>query len=136
VLRYHICHKCVSPEVLCQCGMQSSRKCIWKVLVTFKCRFYVDKCKCLNLPIQLLCFQDICSQGCKKVTALNGDAIIQRDIRSNITVTGYRARYGRGGWWGVLIFVNVKMKEGYQLASYPLYVEVRYVSKWYLGVKT
>jgi hypothetical protein len=27
------------------------------------------------------------------------------------------------------------MTEGYQLASYPLYIEVRYVSKWYLSVK-
>jgi len=60
---------------------------------------------------------------------LNGDAIIQRDIRSNITITGYTARYGRGGWWGVLIFVTVK--EGYQLASCPVYIEFRYVSKWY-----
>lgn len=101
--------------------------------MTFKGRFYVDKCKRLNLPIQLLCFQEICSQGCKKVTALNGDAIIQRDIRSNITITGYTARYGRGGWWGVLIFVT--LKEGYQLASCPVYIEVRYVSKWYLSVK-
>jgi hypothetical protein len=76
--------------------------------VTFKCRFCIDKCKCLSVPIQLLCFQEICSQGRKKVTALNGDAIIQRDIGSNITITGYTARYGRGGWWGVLIFVTLK----------------------------
>ena len=113
--------------------MRSIRECILTVFGTFKGRFYVDKCKCLNLPIQLLFFQEICSQGCKKVTALNGDAIIQRDIRSNITITGYTPRYGRGGWWGVLIFVT--LKEGYQLASYPVYIEVRYVSKWYLSVK-
>ena len=105
VLCCHICHK---SKVLCQCGMQSGRECIWKVIVTFKCRFYVDKFKCLSLPIQLLCFQQICSQGCEKVTALNGDLIIQMGIRSNITITGYAARYGRGGWWGVLIFVTLK----------------------------
>jgi hypothetical protein len=64
---------------------------------------------------------------------LNGDAIIQTDIRSNITITGYTARYGRGGWWGVLIFVT--LKEKYHIASYPMYIEVRYVSKWYLSVK-
>jgi len=27
------------------------------------------------------------------------------------------------------------MKEGYQLASFLLYIEIRYVSKWYLSVK-
>jgi hypothetical protein len=71
-------------------------------------------------------------EAVKKVTGLNGDAIIQRDIRSNITITGCTARYGRGGWWGVLIFVALKE---YHIASYPMYIEVRYVSKWYLSVK-
>jgi hypothetical protein len=80
VLSCHICHEFVSPKVLCQCGMQSRRECIWKkVFVTLKCRFYVDKCKWLNLPIQLLCFQEIYSQGCQKVTALDGDAITHRN---------------------------------------------------------
>ena len=29
----------------------------------------------------------------------------------------------------------MKIKEGYQLGSHPTYIEVRYVSKWYLSVK-
>jgi hypothetical protein len=67
------------------------------------------------------------------VTALDGDTIIHGNVRSNITITGYTACYGRGGWWGA--FICIELKEGYGLASYPVYIEVRNVSKWYVSVK-
>jgi hypothetical protein len=64
---------------------------------------------------------------------LNGDAIIQRDIRSNITVTGCTAQLATDGVaGGVYNFCYVKK---YHIASYPIYIELRYVSKWYLSVE-
>jgi hypothetical protein len=36
---------------------------------------------------------------------------------------------------GCINFYYVKIKEGYELAFYPLYIEVRCASKWYPRVK-